>query len=345
MEDQLPPADSAGVPAPATTVPQIPPQTSTLRAIFVGPNGLRAGWRLLIYFGLMVALATLIRLVRHLLHPGPRPPRAMTLDPIPQIYFECIALILAVVPALILLRIEKEHWGHYGLPLRRAFRSEFWFGALWGFVGLSVIMLCLWAGHFYTVDGLALHGMAILKYGVLWAIGMLLVGLFEEFSLRGYPQYALASGIGFWPAALVLSFLFLLGHMRNPGENWLGLTDVFLFGLFACFTLWRTGNLWFAVGVHAAWDWGLTFLYSGPNSGVMATGQLLKVRFSGPAWLTGGSAGPEGSAINLVFDLSWFVVFALIYRKRKWIGMSEHRAAAGARVRDGVLIDSSALSG
>ena len=317
-------------------------RSAALTNIFVGPNGLRAGWRLLIYYGLMFAFVFTSRFVRYLIHPGPRP-RLTVLDPVAGIYSRGLAFLFAALPAVFLARIEHEKWDHYGLVLRRAFRSEFWYGALWGFGGLSVVMLLLRFGHFYAIDGVALSGWDILKYGALWAVVMLFVGLFEEFSLRGYPQCTLASGIGFWPAALFLSFLFLLGHIANGGENWLGLTDVFLFGLFASFTLWRTGNLWFAVGVHAAWDWGLTFLYSGPNSGLLATRQLLKVRFSGPAWLSGGSAGPEGSAINIALDLLWFVVFALIYRKRQWVGMNDRRITA-APPASLATMDSSALS-
>jgi len=32
--------------------------------------------------------------------------------------------------------------------------------------------------------------------------------------------------------------------------------------------IWRTGNLWFAIGNHAAWDWGQTFLFGTPDSGL-----------------------------------------------------------------------------
>jgi uncharacterized protein len=311
--------------------------------MFIGPNGLRAGWRLLIYFALTFVLVFVYRTIRHLIHPGQQA-RMATLDPAREVYSRGLAFLFAAVPALIMARIEREKWAHYGLPWRRALRKEFWFGVLWGLSALSILMLALWLGHFYTIDGLALHGSAILLNAILWALAMLFVGLFEEFSLRGYPQYTLASGIGFWPAALLLSFVFLLAHIANGGENWLGLTDVFLFGIFACFTLWRTGNLWFAVGVHFAWDWALTFLYSGPNSGMLASGQLLNVHFRGPAWLSGGSAGPEGSALNIAFDLLWFLVFALLYPKRQWLGPDQRRMmAAQSPTATSVSIDSSAL--
>jgi hypothetical protein len=181
---------------------------------------------------------------------------------------------------------------------------------------------------------------------MLWGAMFLVVGLLEEFTLRGYLQYALASGIGFWPAAVILSALFLSGHVGNSGENGMGLADVFIIGMFLCLTLWRTGNLWFAVGLHATWDWGLTYLYSVPNSGTTAVGHLFNIRTQGPDWLTGGSAGPEGSIINLIFDLLLFVVFAMIYRKRKWVGMNDRRVAMERTIAppQPVVLDSSALT-
>jgi membrane protease YdiL (CAAX protease family) len=86
-----------------------------------------------------------------------------------------------------------------------------------------------------------------------------------------------------------------------------------LFGLFACFTLRRTGNLWFAIGLHAAADYAETFLYSVPDSGMLAQGHLLNSSFHGPRWLTGGSIGPEGSIFDFLLFLISFVVFSWFY--------------------------------
>ena len=59
----------------------------------------------------------------------------------------------------------------------------------------------------------------------------------------------------FWMAALLFSIIFAGGHLSNPDENKSGIIMVFIDGTNMCFTLWRTGNLWFAIGNHAAWDW------------------------------------------------------------------------------------------
>ncbi len=286
-----------------------------------------------------------LRVVRH--HFFPRPPRNVSapFEPVPEIILRGLGFLVVAGAAVIMAKIEKSRWDDYGLPLRRAVSADFWFGCLWGIGGLSVVMAGLWVAGAYRIEGLALAGAAIWKFGLLWAVAFLVVGLLEEFTLRGYTMYTLASGIGFWPAAVLLSALFLAGHIANPGENWMGLADVFIIGMFLCFTLWRTGDLWFAVGLHAVWDWGLTFLFSVPNSGTVAIGHLLNVRTQGPTWLSGGSAGPEGSVINLISDLLYFLLFALFYKRRKWVGMDDkRRAVEQAAAPPTALLDSSALS-
>jgi uncharacterized protein len=141
----------------------------------------------------------------------------------------------------------------------------------------------------------------------------LCVGLFEEFLFRGYAQFTLATGIGFWPAATALSAVFGSTHLFNRGEDKIGALSVFVIGMFFCLTLRRTGNLWFAVGMHAAFDWCETFLFSVPDSGLVAPGHLLNSSFHGPAWLTGGTVGPEGSVMAFVVVGIAAAIFAVVY--------------------------------
>jgi len=161
-----------------------------------------------------------------------------------------------------------------------------------------------------------LHGVRIVRFAGFWAVMFLLVGLFEEFLLRGSSQFTLARGIGFWPAALTLSCAFGLVHLKNGGEQWPGILAAAFIGLFFCLTLRRTGNLWFAVGFHAAWDWGETFFYSVPDSGMVSPGHLLSSSLRGPQWLSGGSVGPEGSALCFVVIALVWISFDRIYPRR-----------------------------
>lgn len=210
-------------------------------------------------------------------------------------------------------KIERRPLGAFGLPLRDAFRKRFGQGVLWGLVLASLDIGCTYFLGGFSFGALALSPKKILSYGIAWALAFTMVGLFEEFLFRGYALYSMAIGLGFWPAAILLSAIFGGLHLTNAGEGIVGALDVLLYGLFACFTLRRTGSLWFAVGLHAAWDFSLTFLYSVPGSGMQAKGHLLHATLHGATWLTGGSAGPEGSAIGLTVLILSFPLFSKMF--------------------------------
>jgi membrane protease YdiL (CAAX protease family) len=275
--------------------------------LFMGADGLRAGWGLAFY-GVM--FLTLQKVGLQLAESRDFGASGLWL----QMLAELANLVAAVVPAVVLALVEHRPWGMYGLPGRQAFAKRFWVGAAWGFAGISVLMFALYSFGSFAFGHVVLHGARIARFAAFWAAMFLLVGLFEEFLLRGYSQFTLARGIGFWPAALTLSCGFGLIHLRNTGENWVGALGAAVIGLFFCLTLRRTGSLWFAVGFHGAWDWGLTFFYSVPDSGNVWPGHLLSSSLHGRAWLSGGSVGPEGSVLCFVVIGAIWVAFERAYR-------------------------------
>lgn len=288
------------------------PPPSTFRKIFFNERELRAGWRLTIYvvLGFLFLLALQYTAVwLHLpLHTGKLEPTTMLLG-------EILGVIAAFGAAAVLGKFERRTIGTYGLPARQAFRGLFWQGVVWGLAMITAVILLISAGGGFSFGRIALGGAAILKYAALWALVFLMVGFFEEFLFRGYTQFTLASGIGFWPAAIVLSAGFGATHLLNPGEGPVGALGVFVIAMFFCLTLRRTGSLWFAVGLHAAFDWGETFLYSVPNSGLVAPGHLSNSALHGPRWFTGGTVGPEGSVMAFAVMGAAFVLFAVLYRR------------------------------
>ena len=294
-----------------TTIPP-PTPDSGLRTIFFGPRGLRSGWRLLLYAVMVAALGMGLSAFAHLVLPR----HLGTLRS--MVVGEMIGLAAVMIPALVMARIEKRSFGDYGLPRESAFGSLFWIGAAWGIAGLTVLMLALRGSEVFYFGAIVIHGWPLFKFAAFWAVLFLVVGFFEEFMSRGYTQFTLTQGIGFWPAAAVLSVAFGAIHLGNQGEDRIGALAAAAIGLFFCLTLRRTGDLWFAVGFHASWDWGETYLYSVPNSGVVAPGHLLSSSFHGSKWLTGGSVGPEGSVLVFVVIALLWIVFHRTYPEVKY---------------------------
>jgi len=298
--------------------PQPAPQpASPLRRVFVGPSGLRAGWRFLIYVVAFVALLSLFGLALAPVAHGLKAHKASPLWTF--LLSECVSFAAAVIPALLLSRFENRPFGSYGLPTQDVFRKHFWQGLAWGMFAISALLLVMRGLGAFYYGGLALHGLAILKFATFWAVLFLMVGFFEDFLFRGYTQFTLADGIGFWPAALLLSLTFGGVHLRQElalGDAplaWAGVLAAAFIGLFFCLTLRRTGTLWFAIGFHASWDWGQTFFYAVPDSGTKEPGHLLNSTFQGNPWLTGGVVGPEGSILVFVTIAAVWIVFDRFY--------------------------------
>jgi uncharacterized protein len=308
MTDPLP----TSVPPPERSylAPPVGP-LSGVKLVFWNERELRAGWRLAIFVWLVVLLNLAgIILVRKL-----HLPRLSVTDvsPVALLLQECGMFLSALIATAAMGFLERRPFGVYGLPGARAFGARFWQGLAWGISMITAVILLLRAFGGFSFGGLALQGPAIWRYAALWGVIFLAVGFFEEFQFRGYAQFTLATGLRFWPAAAVLSALFGAVHLNNPGEGKIGALSVFVVAMFFCLTLRRTGNLWFAVGTHAAFDWGETFLYSVPDSGIIMRGHLLNSSFHGPAWLTGGTVGPEGSVFAFVVVGVAAVIFARVY--------------------------------
>ena len=303
--------------------PPLPPPTPPSpgsRQIFFNDRGLRAGWRLLIYFGIIAVLVYGARLLAKQLGGGPKgPPPPDYVKAIFQAVGEFILFLVLLFLAWIMSRIEHRKVGAYGLPLQRSAFSALVRGYfLWGFLPLAFLLLVLRALHgFYFGDVTALN-VKIFGWGLLWFVSFLLVGFFEEYMLRGYFLFTLTDGIGFWPAAIIQAVMFAGLHMGNGGETRIGIVATAFFALFAAATLWRTGNLWLAVGAHAGWDWGESYFFGVNDSGFQAPGHLLNPHLSqGPDWLTGGTVGPEGSIITLILWAIMTVLFVTLYRTRR----------------------------
>jgi uncharacterized protein len=302
------------------------PKPSPVRQIFIGKDGLRAGWSLLLFIALFAGLIFGVRAVSQKFFP-PAAKTAQTsseLPPSPRLFIgESIPFLAALLVAWIMSKIERRSNSVYGLGGRRKLQN-FLAGLAWGVTLLSLLVLTLWTTGLLVIDRRLLLGSDVLRYGAIWLLMFLVVGLLEEYLTRGYLQYTLTRGLaglyqwvfktrhsaalGFWTSAAIVSILFGLGHGKNPGESPIGLLSAGLAGLVFCFSLWRTGSLWWAIGCHASWDWAQSFLYGVADSGMMAQHHLLATHPVGRPILSGGATGPEGS----IFIVAILALFSLI---------------------------------
>jgi hypothetical protein len=300
---------------------------SILRRVFFGEEGLRAGWGLLLFIVLFVVpLFTVLHLI-HLKNNRNAPENPTFLLSIEGAQFAWVVVI-----TWIMSKIERRPMSVYGLGGPRK-AARFFAGFGWGVLFLSLLVLILSKTGLLVIDGRLLSGGDLLRYGAIWLIGFLFVALLEEYLVRGYVQYTLARGLaaiyrrvfktahsealGFWTAAFIFAFVFGLGHGHNPGESPIGLFSAGSIALIFCLTLWRTGSLWWAIGLHAAWDWSQSFLYGVADSGTFVQHRLFASHPVGKPLLSGGATGPEGSIYIVIVELLIILVILTTLPARK----------------------------
>ncbi|MBU9276861.1 CPBP family intramembrane glutamic endopeptidase [Burkholderia gladioli] len=250
-------------------------------------------WKIFLFIAIFMLIDIGLTII--LDHALKKPHDNPTLSPSDALAAGLINLLAVTSATAALAKLERKSLFDYGLT-GAAKAVRFLSGSVIGFVAISVLMLALWKTGFVQIDR---AGRQAWEYAGAWASIFLMAAVFEELLLRGYLQITLARRIGFWRASAVLSVIFGLLHATSPTENLVGMANAIVLGLILCLTLWYTGSLWWAIGFHAAWDWGESAVYGASDSGSVIQHAMFAARPLGSALLSGGSAGPEGSLLIL----------------------------------------------
>jgi membrane protease YdiL (CAAX protease family) len=298
--------------------------------VFVGREGLRAGWSALIFvliFYVVVRIGLFALQRSHLISQPINSASDISLSY--GFLNEALTAFAVLLATWIMSKIERRgrSYGYGGQHKGRLFLA----GLGSGLFLISLLVFTLWKSGVLVIGPRLIFGVDVLRYGALWFLAFCLVGLFEESLTRGFLLYTLTRGLaglygslfktphsatlGFWSAAVVMSMIFFLGHTTNPGESPAGLLAVFVGGMFFCYGVWRTGSIWWGIGMHAAWDWGQSFLFGVADSGIMVQHHLLATHPQGKPLLSGGTTGPEGSILVVgVLAVGTLIVFFILPR-------------------------------
>lgn len=139
--------------------------------------------------------------------------------------------------------------------------------------------------------------------GALTIVGtMCVVAVAEEVLFRGVIFRLVQRSGGVWIALAVSAVLFGLVHLLNPGATpWGALAVAIEAGLMLGAAYVATGSLWLPIGLHFGWNVAISAIFGTVVSGSGERDALIVAETSGPAWLSGGSFGPEGSMIAVLF--------------------------------------------
>lgn len=144
----------------------------------------------------------------------------------------------------------------------------------------------------------------------------IMAAFMEEILFRGILFRWIEEFAGSWVALFLTSALFGLAHILNPGATWFSSFAIAMeAGLLLGGAYMLTRSLWLPIGLHAAWNFTQGEIFGVPVSGETVHG-LLRSRMTGPAVLSGGGFGLEGSLIAIVIAAGTGIGFVWLAVRR-----------------------------
>ncbi|MEO7986481.1 MAG: CPBP family intramembrane glutamic endopeptidase [Gemmatimonadales bacterium] len=227
-----------------------------------------------------------------------------------------IGLLLAFGAATWLIGVKLLRLGaadlrwRVGMNRARAFALGLLLGALPAVVAMVLGVLAGGAAWVQDRGGPGDYAGGVLGTAALLAPA----ALAEEVMFRGVPLVVLARLVG-RPAAIVgLAVLFSLAHLDNPDVSARAIGNIALAGILLSLAFYTPGGMWAAFGAHLGWNATLAAL-GAPVSGLPFDIPYIDYSMGGPAWLTGGSFGPEGGVLGTAAITGAIVVAARWARK------------------------------
>jgi membrane protease YdiL (CAAX protease family) len=235
--ENLPPQPQTPIaPIEVTALFNPDPEYRGLRWVFIGPQGLRAGWSAAIFFILCALFAitlgtvatTIARHIPHVKSSGFTPTTAIIGETI--LFFAMLAAV-----ALVAL-MERRSIMDYNLSGPRPL-VHFLSGIVAGFAALSALVSALVWGGWLHIGPPALSGAQIYGYAAIWGVVFLLTGIVEEGMFRGFLQFTLTRGINFWWALGTVGTACIILLFTATGNGVRGVYLAGLLGLFPCLIL------------------------------------------------------------------------------------------------------------
>ncbi|HSM16637.1 MAG TPA: type II CAAX endopeptidase family protein [Gemmatimonadales bacterium] len=233
-----------------------------------------------------------------------------------QLYYDIAGLVAMLAATWVMTRfVDRRRFRTIGFAsgtASRDFAAGLGTGVAWLVVSVGVAWAFGWVSPEVPVG---FSGSLLLAA----AISVFINVLTQQLLLCGYIFQTIRSRANFLVALLVSAGLFSAYHAGAFHWAWLPAVNVFAAGVLFCLAYGITGNLWFPVAIHVAWN-----LLLGPVLGltVSGTGQMglgwSMFTVEGPRLFTGGGFGLEGGLV-VTLTTTFFVFTMVLFRSRQRI--------------------------
>ena len=288
-----------------------------LTQIFYSPTErrLRAGWRLLVHFFIMLVIMIIAGLCLGLILF-----RGFTQNWY-LLFSELIAFI-GVTASVYLARRVLDHrpFSSLGLTFSREAFFDLLFGVSLAGLLMGTVYTAEWGFGWLTFQGFSWEFSplsSVISSIFMMLILFILVGWTEELLFRGYQMQNLADGLNLTWGVGISSVMFAAFHLANPNISWNAVVGLVAAGFFLAFGYVRTRQLWLSIGLHIGWNFFEGSIFGYPVSGLNDPILLIRQTVQGPKLLTGGAFGPEAGIIILP-ALSLGALAIYLYTQRRY---------------------------
>lgn len=237
-------------------------------------------------------------------------------EKLPFVVLGAVSFVMMFVPAVLLkVLIDRQSPMAMGFHPQGSVADFLTGGVVGGFIFLCALTAAVFGG-FAAIDmsvaGFSMTAMA------LGAAGAILAAAGEEVMLRGYVLQELMGKFSTAASVVVSSLFFTLLHANALIGNEMaavGALNIFLASVLLSLAYLATRTLWLPIGIHAGWNF-----VQGPLLGINVSGAEIgagwhPVTLSGPAMMTGGSFGFEGSLLGVIGPAVGILMMVLMRRR------------------------------
>jgi membrane protease YdiL (CAAX protease family) len=273
---------------------------------------IRSGWKFALYCVILVALfiatGIVVSLAAAFIDPGwllasPTDPRFLTLN--------AIVLFIRSMGAVVIMAwfVDRVPLRVFGITFHERWLRDVGLGLA---VAAGMIAVVIVGGILLNGIQVEVSTSAATIPAIVGTVMVLALAAFnEELVFRGYPFQVLLKGIGPWPTMLLLSSIFALIHLGNPGASLLSTLNTAIAGIFLSLAYMQTRSIWLPYGIHFGWNMGTAVVLGVPVSGI-DTVSLLNTQLRGPEFISGGIYGPENSILGTLVFLGGAIVIRRI---------------------------------